>query len=510
MICLTITETSTEDTCRVIQNLSLDIEAIECRFDCIVDVDTACIDSIGSCLQKHRPKVSSIATIRRAQDGGRWSESEAARLALVRYCLQSGFFTYVDVEEDVYDTVVQAHKDGPTDKSAENDGIKGSATSTVICSFHSCSTFPADLRDMVHAMLTLGTPVKIAVMVSNSEEQLQLFQLARYLEKQCRQWFILIGMGPYGVFSRIMYRQLGFFLTYAHDAEEAPAPGMLSYAALRDEYRLGLHRKDTPLFGIIGNPIEQTRSPRFHNNVFTKASIDALYVPFLIDDCTRFMQLVRSLGIRGFSVTIPFKREIVNTLTRVDALAERCGAVNTVICEGDDYVGYNTDYIGFLQPLRPILATQSDDTDKLMRAAVLGAGGASSSVIAGLLELAFHVTVFNRTLAKAQSIAQRYPERVAAERLEKSIPFGFDCIVQCTKIGMYPDTKASPIPDYAFQGNEIVYDIVYNPVQTAFLSRAAAAGCICINGLAMFEAQAQAQATMFARAVASNGTVPMT
>ncbi len=498
MLCLTLTEPTVEQFCSKIQTIPSHLKAVECRFDLMHAVDTSCVDQVGRCLRAEKPDIVSIATIRRPQDGGTWAGSEADRLDLLAYCWASQLFTYVDVEEDQYQRFVEKGQKNPIESTEGHQ--RESKKTKILCSYHNCDAIPTDILKTVKAMLAYGVPVKVSLMIRNTAEQLKLVILANYLKRHSAQGFILIGMGEYGEWSRILYRQLGAFLTFVHDAE-SPAAGMLHHKIIHTLYRVSLLEEDVLIFGIIGNPIRQTRSPQFHNDVFASVGAHAVYVPFLVDDCSIFLHMAKQLGIRGFSVTVPFKQKIVSELDQRDRVVQACGAANTVVLENDGYSGYNTDYTGFLQPLRLALESRSLDGSRELKAAVLGAGGASASIVAALLALHFHVTVFNRTLQKAKLIAERYPNTVVAAPLEASLSDRFDCIVQCTTLGMYPQEKESPIPEYRFRGDEIVYDIIHKPRKTAFLIRAEEAGCVCIDGMAMFEKQAEDQAILFKRIV---------
>ncbi len=480
---------------QTIQNIPAHIGLIECRFDGIRDIDKSDIDEAGRVLAMAPQSIRSIATIRRSCDGGRWIGSESVRQSLLSYCIQSSYFDFVDVEEDVYCEGMQ-HVPNTRDSRIEaSKEDRASHEAAIICSFHDCTKTPTDIQERVDRMCSYGTIIKLAVMLNASKDQLQLIEIARHLQKHKKNDYILIGMGIFGRWSRILYKKLGSMFTYAHNSIDPPAPGMMTYSELIELYRVDQHSEGTKIFGIIGNPLEHSHSPAFHNAIFSENTANAVYVPFPTDDCQTFFTFAKTLAIEGFSVTVPHKRSVMKYLQVIESQATACSAVNTVIMESSGYVGHNTDYFGFLEPLREAFSERLI-TGKL-RAAMIGAGGAASAVLAGLVDLGCQVIIYNRTLSKAELLARKYDDEVCAEQLRSTIDAGHDIIVQCTDIGMYPNREESPIPDYDFSGKEIVYDLIYNPAPTAFLARAQAAGCLCITGEPMFRLQAKCQSEMF-------------
>jgi shikimate dehydrogenase len=194
---------------------------------------------------------------------------------------------------------------------------------------------------------------------------------------------------------------------------------------------------------------------------------------------------IRGLNIRGTSVTLPFKTEIIPLLDEVNELAERIGAVNTISNEGGRLIGFNTDWFGALKAL--------EEKIDLMRKRVLllGAGGAARAIAFGLKESGSEVIICNRSAEKGLKLAQdlecTYQPWSSINELE------FDVLVNATSVGMYPHDKVSPVPSEVFSRGMTVMDIVYSPLKTKLLREAEEKGCQTIDGLEMLARQGAAQ-----------------
>ena len=249
----------------------------------------------------------------------------------------------------------------------------------------------------------------------------------------------------------------------------------------------------TKVCGIIGDPIGHTMSPLMHNAAFTRMGIDYLYVPFRVkkEELGQAIAGMRALNIRGLNVTIPHKVVIMPLLDKLDGLAERIGAVNTVVNDDGVLTGYNSDASGFLQALR---AGGVEPAGK--KVVVLGAGGASRAISFTLAERGAHLVILNRQLEFAWAeelagqISQASEREVAALKLDEenlsSVLAGADVLVNATSVGMSPDIHETPVPGKLLKPGLVVFDIVYNPLKTRLLEEAEAAGAKTISGLDMF------------------------
>ena len=252
----------------------------------------------------------------------------------------------------------------------------------------------------------------------------------------------------------------------------------------------------TIVCGIIGDPIEHTMSPAMHNAAFQTLGLDYTYVPFRVKslELKKAIEGIRGLNLRGLNVTIPHKVAVMQFLDRIDPLAEKIGAVNTIVNDDGILSGYNTDATGFLQTLHD---KDVDPEDK--KVLLLGAGGAARAIGNVLAGEKARITILNRRqeLSWAEDLARllmrHYGAKVNAgeltpENLQRAIE-GVDIVVNSTSLGMSPDDDQTPVPADLLGASLTVFDVVYNPYETRLLREAKAAGAKTINGLEMLVRQ---------------------
>ena len=231
-----------------------------------------------------------------------------------------------------------------------------------------------------------------------------------------------------------------------------------SYPGFWEEFRMDL-------YAVTGWPLVKTSSPEIHNAAHAKAGRKAEMVSYPAETIDEALEFCERCGVKGMAVTIPHKQAVMERLDEIDPDAARVGAVNTVVF-GERKVGYNTDVGGFTEA---IVAFAGRDALKGMKVVLLGAGGAAKAVKAALDALGAEVEVWHR-------------------ETRDTVP------------GLFVNaTPVDPIPDYAFRGTELVYDLRYVPETTPLMARAAAAGCRVSNGYSMLEAQARLQLSHFCR-----------
>lgn len=243
------------------------------------------------------------------------------------------------------------------------------------------------------------------------------------------------------------------------------------------------------LFGIIGHPLGHTMSPPLHNWAFGESGIAGEYraFPTAPDELKAFIGQVRELPISGLSVTIPHK---IAVQAYVDGLSERVqavGATNTLYWSGNRLLGENTDVYGFMAPLRELATVPRS-------ALVLGAGGAARAVVAGLQELGVaEIIITNRSADKAMDLACEFA--VSAYDWDERGRVDAELIVNTTPLGMSGErVDMNPLPDdFSLSPSQTLYDLVYNPLRTRFLTMGDDQGCRTIDGLEMFVNQAVEQ-----------------
>jgi shikimate dehydrogenase len=270
------------------------------------------------------------------------------------------------------------------------------------------------------------------------------------------------------------------------------AAGQPTVAELRDLYRVKQLSRASEVFGVIGDPVGHSRSPLMHNAALKALNRDGIYLPFEVDDVDLFVcDFVRpktrklDWNLRGLSVTIPHKLAITPHLDFVDATAKAIGAVNTVVIEGDELRGYNTDIAGAMNPLNEMIDVRG------ARVAVIGAGGSARAICYGLSQRGAGVTIYARDLKKAQLLANEFKTRIAP--LE-SFSGEADVVINCAPVGMSGHSEGqSLIKAESLEGVKLVYDLIYTPEETALLGDARRAGCRTLGGLAMLVGQAAEQ-----------------
>jgi len=263
------------------------------------------------------------------------------------------------------------------------------------------------------------------------------------------------------------------------------------------------------VYGVIGCPVAHSMSPAIHNAAFAETDYNGVYLPLRIEpDYASFKAFVDFciarpwLNLRGCSVTIPHKENLLRYVEErdgfIEPLARRIGVANTLVIEpgraadGSDAKtsAYNTDYRGALDALCTGMGIASAAL-KDASVAVLGAGGVSRAIVAGLSDCGAQVTIYNRTREKAERLAAEFGATALPN--EQRAQNTADAIINCTSIGMWPEVEGTPLPKEGLRHRPAVFDTVYNPVETRLLREARAAGCTTIDGVTMFVNQAVGQ-----------------
>jgi len=294
-------------------------------------------------------------------------------------------------------------------------------------------------------------------------------------------------MGEMGAVTRVLAHRMGSVLSYASVSPgRETAPGQLD---LETSKWLG---KEPVVTGIVGYPLDHTLSPVMQNAAFRAAAVRGIYLKWvtMVDELEDFLDVVEALGIRGFNVTIPHKETVIPLLDRVDPVAERIGAVNTVVNEDGSLVGRNTDVIGVERTF------ERNGVDVKGRAAlVLGAGGASRSVLAFLVGKGADVDITNRTMGKAETLAKMFGADAVTSRVAEEKQY--DIIVNCTPLGMKGFPQEMSISPHVLREGQFVMDTVYNPPVTPLLAEASRKNAIAVNGKDMLIYQALASFEMW-------------
>jgi len=423
-LCVTVTANSTAELRRRRDGVR-DADLVELRLDGVADPDVA-----GALADRRLP---TIITCRPEWEGGRFAGSEEERRRILGEALARGA-EFVDIEW----------------RAGFGDLIAGTKGRRVVLSSHDFESLPADLADRARAMRATGAEViKLAVTANRLSDCVQLVELGSAFGRDGRM--VLIAMGARGLVTRVLPQR--FFSEWSYGGSLGTV-GQLSPDTMLNLYRFRSLGAGTALYGLVGSPIDHSVSPDMHNAALAATSVDGVYLPFPAVDAADFVTFARALGLKGASITIPFKVALFDHVNEVKAVAQHAGAINTLAVEGQRWIGGNTDVAGFMQPL-------------------LGAD----------------VTVHARDAGRALDTARAVGVQAAPWPPTSG---SWDLLVNCTPVGMYPRVDQSPVPSAALSGR-YVYDLIYNPPATRLLRDAAAAGCTTFGGLDMLVAQAQEQ-----------------
>ncbi|MDR3191840.1 MAG: type I 3-dehydroquinate dehydratase [Treponema sp.] len=484
-LCLCLTAKTLARDLEILEKYRRHVDMAELRVDCLEPDERFFIRHFPG-----RAGMPVILTVRREKDGGKYVGGEGARIRLLSEGIafaeadRRQNFAYVDLEEDLNVPSLE--------EAARTFGTR------IIRSWHDFSGIGEDVAGKIRRLCRTGDElVKVAVMPQGSEDLLRVVKAARETKDVDK---ILLCMGHYGVFTRILAEklgsQIGFTTAFNEDGASIAGPGQLDPREMVELYRFRKITADTLVFGVTGFPLTVSDSPRFFNTIFGIEETDAAYVPFPADSVPALIKLAEELDVQGLSVTVPYKEKVLPVLAHQSQEVEAVGACNTLVRSPQGWAGYNTDIQGFSDSLLEFIGKKSLKGKKIT---IIGAGGAARAVTAGIFRLAGKALVLNRTLARARELA--HPYRFLWGGLDKegvaNMAKHSDIIIQTTPVGMKGNPASDPLEMYEFSGKEMVMDLVYKPEITPFLNRAQAAGCPILNGYDMLIRQARYQYTLF-------------
>jgi 3-dehydroquinate dehydratase/shikimate dehydrogenase len=473
----------------VTEALAAGTDAIELRIDAWDDEST--VERLAHLLPPRRW----IVTCRATGEGGHCEGDAAHRAA--RLVAAGGGDGYIDFEFADWRRSADARQKlrlaagVPADRPGE--GGPG-----LILSSHHLDGRPQDPAGLLAAMASEADAgaVKLVWQAEDIRDNFIALELLRATRKPT----IALCMGEAGLPSRVLARKFGAFATYCSPAAgQETAPGQVTLGEMLERYRWRSITSSTEVYGVIGFPVAQSMSPALFNALFDRHGINAVYLPLPVDPSpdvlAAFLEGCRLrpwLDVRGFSVTSPHKRAAARWLGNdVSSRARRIGAVNTLRAEDGRYVGYNTDCAGALDAITGALDCGQEDLSGL-GVEILGAGGAARAVVVGLRDCGCDVTVCNRHQSRGRALAEEFGCRSKpweSRGLDRDVRL----LINCTSVGMWPDVEGTPMPADRLREDCIVFDLVYNPIQTRLLRDARRAGCRIIDGLSMFVNQAATQ-----------------
>jgi 3-dehydroquinate dehydratase/shikimate dehydrogenase len=419
---------------------------------------------------------TAIATCRRTANGGKFSGSLAAELEVLSKAADAGFHL-VDLELESAESLKKAGV-----QKLRDTGI------AIIISHHDFNA-TKDL-DGIFTRIERFQPDFVKI-VPTAKTLYDNVTLIRFLERMNDHTNIIgICMGDAGIISRVLGVRAGSAFTFAAATPgEETGPGQIAARTLIETYRIEQVDAATKVYGVAGNPVRSSLSPVMMNTAFRRETVNAVYLALQTNKLTDLLKLVAEIPIQGISVTMPLKQEIMQHLEHTDPLSAKIGACNTVlrVPTGENagkLFGFNTDVAGIVGPLEKRI---------LLRGAkilVLGAGGAARAAVFGLRDKGAEVFILNRTPETAQKLArQSGAKTIKKEALAKT---SFDVIVNATPVGM-AGNKAAPILEAKDLNTRLVFDLVYNPLETPLIRLARQLSIPIVTGVEMFVQQGARQ-----------------
>lgn len=426
------------------------------------------VEAIREFLNAH-PECTILATCRRHQNHGRFNGSIEEELRILSAAVEAGARA-VDVEVE----------------TAENaagllEGLRAKAF--LLISYHNFSGTPPMEPVWRRLSRIAADGYKLVTTCKKPSDCCKVLGLAR---SHPRSPLVMLAMGEMGFPTRVLCTVFGGLYTYAAPSSaEGTAAGQVCARQLRHLYRIEKLTKAAKIYGVIADPVRHSISPAVHNRAFQSRRMDAVYLPFLVHpgQLKDFLLLAEKLPVSGFSVTIPHKQKILRYLDTVDSLARRIGAVNTVWKKAGKWRGTNTDAPGVTGPLSRRL--------RLSNASILiaGNGGAARGAAFALADAGAKITIVGRNLDRVRALAKACGgEALAMDQLGSR---HFDALIHATPLGMFPHTEECFFPDRI--PAEVVFDMVYNPIETVLLRRAREENKTVIPGIEMFIEQAVRQ-----------------
>jgi 3-dehydroquinate dehydratase / shikimate dehydrogenase len=419
---------------------------------------------------EYYPHVVSIATCRRVASGGKFRGSIAAQLQILAKAADAGC-QLVDVEVQTAARV----------KADNLQRLRSRAA--LLLSYH-------DFRGTRKLEQTLQemtrTPADFYKLVTTATTLSDNVQMMKFLEKHGdRHSIVGFCMGEQGIISRVLSVRAGSVFTFASAGRgEETGAGQVTAQELRSTYRLEQVDAATRVYGVAGDPVSHSLSPSIMNAALRRENVNGVYLAVHAKTLPDLIACARDIPIHGLSITMPYKESILQHLDNTDSHTTKIGACNTVVRAQDGKLyGFNTDTSGVVRPLEQRITLQG------AKILVLGAGGAARAAVFGLKERGAEVYILNRSAVPAQKLARSARARTIKRPDLKKL--SFDVIINATPVGM-GNSKDSPLTEKEINAR-YVFDMIYDPPETAFMTLARARGATVIPGVEMFVHQAARQ-----------------
>ena len=419
---------------------------------------------------------TAIATCRREENGGKFKGSIAIELDILCKAAETGF-QLVDVELQTAESV----------KPAELQKLRDAGAALII-SHHDFKA--TGNLDAIYERIQHFSPdfVRIVPTAKSLPDNLKLI---RFLEHRSDHTNIIgVLMGGAGIISRVLGVRAGSaFTSAAATVGEETGLGQIAGRTLIETYRIDQVDAATKVYGVAGDPIRSSLSPIMMNTAFRRETVNAVYLALQTSKAEDLVQLIREIPIQGVSVTMPLKRDIIPHLAQTDPISARIGAVNTLRLLDGKLYGFNTDVVGITVPLEKRLSLKG------AKVLVLGAGGAARAAVFAAKDKGAEVFILNRTAETAQKLAKQAGAKVLKrEALPKT---AFDVLINATPVGMNGNTAPQIIKAEDLGQVKLVFDLVYNPLETPLIRLARQLGIPIVTGVEMFVQQGVRQFEIF-------------
>jgi 3-dehydroquinate dehydratase/shikimate dehydrogenase len=469
-ICVSVTGATANEMLDRAEQISDNNSFIELRLDTL-NKPQAILPKLRSFASTHR-HVTVIATCRRTEGGGNFVGELFEQAEILDGAARAGC-QLIDVEIESAETM----------RPADWKRLRASGAALIL-SYHDFS-HTRSLENAFERMQRFDPEFyKIISTARSLADNLAVLDLLKQHGDSTNM--IAMAMGQPGIVSRLLAPRAGSAFTFAAMAAgEETAPGQMTLDTLRSLYRFEEIDAATRVYGVAGHPIAHSLSPLMLNTAFRRERVNAVFVPLETAKISDLLTLVERIPLAGLAVTMPLKQEILPSLARIDDLSTRIGACNTIVRGPDGRLfGFNTDVSAVIGPLERRLSLKG------ARVLVLGAGGAARAAIFGLKEKGAEVHILNRTPESAKELATQAKAKVfKREQLTKT---DFDVVLNATPAGMH-GSKVNSLLEPDELRARLVFDMVYNPVETPLLRMAREKGIAVIPGLEMFVHQGARQ-----------------
>ena len=471
IVCPSIAPRSMAEARKQLREYASTCRLLEIRLDTIPDLD------VRKLLASRRPPL--IATFRHQREGGSFHgpvDRQSALLSVAQSCGSE----YIDVEYRMGGAVIDKF-------------IKSGAR--IILSYHNFRETPSDLEKIYHDLKRFKPAViKIAVTALDIADNIKIFRLLGRARAD-GQKMIALCMGERGEISRILTGKFGGFLSFAAEsAERNTGPGQVPLGIMTDVYHAHKINPRTKIFGLLGNPVRQSKGMYYHNDIFYRKRKNAVYCNFPVEDLTSFFRSFETL-LTGGSVTMPLKGSIIPWLDRIDRVASELSSVNTIVRRRGTWYGCNTDYPALLRILSKRIRLKGK------RALIIGTGAMARTMAHAISSERGQPLIMGRSLPKTRSLARSLNCQYVPPGEYTGLDV--DVVMNATPVGMLGYTQDPIVPPHFFRRSMIVLDVVNRQDLTPFLSVAKKRGCTIISGYELFQEQAKLQSDIFLSALSS-------